>query len=100
MSTAETFVVRFPGATHPPLHLGVGASLLDHLDVGNSPVLFGCRTGICGTCAVRVEVLQGALAPPEPDEAELLALVCPGDTTVRLACQLALTADIRLAPVG
>ena len=95
-----TFAVRFGGFVHPPLRLAGGARLLDHLDIENSPVLFGCRTGICGTCAVHVEVLEGTLAPPDHEEAELLALVRPGDATVRLACQLVLTADIRVAPVG
>ena len=96
----DTLVVEFPGSPHLPLRLATGARLLDHLSIENSPVLFGCRTGICGTCAVHVEVLAGALAAPDGDEAELLALVHPGDATVRLACQLELTADLRLARVG
>ena len=98
-ASVRTFAVRFRSA-HPPLHLASGARLLDHLDIENSPVLFGCRTGICGTCAVHVDVLDGVLAPPDRDEAELLALLRPGDATARLACQLVLTADIRVAPAG
>jgi ferredoxin len=95
-----TFAVRFRDSVHPPLRLAGGARLLDHLDIGNSPVLFGCRTGICGTCAVHVEALEGALPPPDHEEAELLALVRPGDAAVRLACQLVLTADICVEPVA
>jgi ferredoxin len=94
--TGATFVVSFESG-HPPIRLAAGARLLDHLDIENSPVLFGCRTGICGTCAVRVATLQGELVPPETEEAELLALVCPGDASARLTCQLSLTADVRLA---
>ncbi|MBC6436085.1 2Fe-2S iron-sulfur cluster binding domain-containing protein, partial [Nostoc sp. HG1] len=29
-------------------------NLSEHLTIQNSPVLFGCRTGICGTCLVEV----------------------------------------------
>lgn len=100
MTAPETFVVAFPGSAHPPLRLTGGASLLDHLTVDNSPVLFGCRAGICGTCAVRVGVVAGELAVPETEETELLDIVCPGEKAARLACQLRLTADIRLAPIG
>jgi ferredoxin len=97
-TAAATHAVEFPGSAHPPLRLAAGAALLEHLTIENSPVLFGCRNGICGTCAVRVEARRGGLAPPGPDEADLVALVCPGAADVRLACQLHVTADLRIAP--
>jgi ferredoxin len=97
----DVFWIRFSCTGHPPVQLHSGARLVEHLDVPGSPLLFGCRTGICGTCLVRVEVLDGhRLDPPDEDEAELLAILCPGRPEARLACQLQLTADIDVEPVG
>jgi ferredoxin len=73
--------------------LAEGANLSEHLTVENSPVLFGCRTGICGTCLVQVD---GDISPPGDEEQDLLDVVAPGDPRARLACQLELTADIEL----
>ena len=86
--------VTFAGDTHPALCLPRGARLSEHLTVRNSPVLFGCRTGICGTCLSRV---SGAIPPPSPDEAEVVDLLAPGEPGLRLLCQVELTADIRVA---
>ena len=82
---------------HAPVCLDERAELSRELDVSNSPLLFGCRTGVCGTCAVEVEVVSGTLAPPDDEEAEVLEIVCPENPRARLACQLELTADVRLA---
>jgi ferredoxin len=95
----NAFLVRFGRSGHGPVTLPRGASLAEHLTVENSPLLFGCRTGICGTCVVRVSVLGAApLAPAREEEAELLQIICPGHPEVRLACQLRLTADIDVVP--
>jgi len=83
--------VSFAGDTHPPVDLPAHANLSEHLTVQNSPLLFGCRTGVCGTCVVRVE---GELPPPEEDEMDLLEIIAAGDARARLACQLDLCADI------
>jgi ferredoxin len=83
--------VRFAGESHPPVELPPHANLSEHLTVQNSPVLFGCRTGICGTCVVRVD---GAIPPPQDEELDTLDHVAPNDPRARLACQLDLTADI------
>lgn len=96
----DDFLVRFGRSGHAPVRLPGGAGLAEHLTVQNSPLLFGCRTGICGTCVVRVTVLGGTgLEPPGEDEAELLAIICPGRSEARLACQLRLTADIDVVPL-
>ena len=53
-----------------------GGNLAEHLSVDNSPVLFGCRTGICGTCLVTVVATHaGELAPPDRDEREVLEMI-------------------------
>lgn len=92
--------VRFDGA-YPAVQLPCGSRLLDHLTMENSPVLFGCRAGMCGTCLVRVEPTgDGALEPPAAAEVELLDIIAPGEPRARLACQVVLTADVRVAPAG
>ena len=91
--------IEFVDAAYAAVPLVDGAILCEHLTLGNSPLLFGCRTGICGTCVVRVDVLRGALPPPAEDERELLALLAPGDPRARLACQLAAVADLRIERV-
>jgi ferredoxin len=83
--------IRFGGESHPPVELPLHANLSEHLTVQNSPVLFGCRTGICGTCLVHVD---GELSEPLDEELDTLDIVAPGDKRARLACQLDLTADI------
>jgi ferredoxin len=98
---ASGHLVHFPGAGCPPVRVPRGPHLSEYLTPENSPVLFGCRTGICGTCVVTVVVLGGGtLAPPTDEEMEVLSLVCPDHRGARLACQLDLTTDVGVAPVG
>lgn len=85
--------VSFPGSRHKPLRLAPGSSLSEHLTVENSPVLFGCRTGICATCLSEIE---GPIPPPDPDEREILEIFAPDNPRARLACQVELTADVRI----
>ena len=97
MQDAEC-VVCFDPPRYPPLRLSRGMNLSEHLTIENSPVLFGCRTGICGTCRIGIEVLNGGrLNPPGEDETNLLDIICPGNPTARLACQINITADIKIA---
>lgn len=88
-------VVRFPGTRYGPLTLPHGANLARNLTIVNSPVLFGCRTGLCGTCVVGVEP-DGphAIPAPDEDEREVLSIVAPDEARARLACQIDLVADI------
>ena len=92
---ASDILVRFFDRAFAPVRLPLGGCLAEHLDVTNSPLLFGCRTGICGTCLVRIE---GDLPPPGDDEKELLDLLAPGDPRARLACQVELTSDVCVEP--
>lgn len=86
-------VLRFPG--YRAVLLPDRVALAEHLTALNSPVLFGCRTGICGTCLVRAE---GAVEPPDEDEREVLDIYAHGDASARLACQLACTGEVHLTP--
>ena len=85
---------------HEPVKVPRGKNLALHLNASNSPVLFGCRTGICGTCMSRVRVLQGELVPPDADERESLEVNGAGTPDCRLLCQIELTADIEVEWIG
>lgn len=77
-----------------------GAELSKVLDASNSPLLFGCRTGICGTCLVRVEEGSERDLTPGDDEAEFLEIVDEGEGRLRLACQMKLSNDLVLKYIG
>ena len=97
----DFYEIRFLPATHAPVRLAAGATLSEHLDITNSPVLFGCRTGICGTCLSEIVAqANGELPAPSADEQELLEIVAPGNERARLVCQLAICADITLRYLG
>jgi ferredoxin len=70
------------------------------MNVTNSPVLFGCRTGICGTCLVNV--LEGAdnIVPSSEDEKEILEIMAPDYPNARLMCQVKLQGDIKVEYIG
>jgi ferredoxin len=93
--------ISFSPASHPPVNLRRGMLLSEHLSVENSPLLFGCRTGICGTCLIEVEeATNGELSEPAADELELLEIIAPENCRARLACQIELRADIRIRYIG
>ncbi|MBW4507375.1 MAG: (2Fe-2S)-binding protein [Scytonematopsis contorta HA4267-MV1] len=85
--------VSFPQTNYQPICLSKNENISEYLTVQNSPVLFGCRTGICGTCIV---VVNGDIPPPTEEEKEILEIFAPENSQVRLACQLKLTSDIEI----
>ncbi|MEL6223954.1 MAG: 2Fe-2S iron-sulfur cluster-binding protein [Cyanobacteria bacterium J06627_8] len=91
-----THTISFADDAFAPVTVATHQSLADVLTVQNSPVLFGCRTGICGTCLVHV---TGTVAPPDDDEQELLDVLAPACPHARLACQLDVTNDVAIAPL-
>ena len=95
----ETYAVDFGALGKVEGRLPHGASLSQVLTIENSPLLFGCRTGICGTCIARVDVKSGTLPPPTEDEKDVLDLLCPNEPKARLACQIKLSADLLIEPI-
>jgi ferredoxin len=85
--------IFFPGTDYPPITLQPHENLSEHLTIQNSPVLFGCRTGICGTCLVEV---MGDIPPPQPDEQEILETLAANNPHARLACQIDITANVEM----
>ncbi|AFZ24216.1 ferredoxin [Cylindrospermum stagnale PCC 7417] len=90
---SDLCTISFPATDYPPLTLQPHQNLSEHLTIQNSPVLFGCRTGICGTCLVEV---FGEISPPQLDEQEMLETLAPQQPNARLACQLNCTKNIEI----
>lgn len=96
MEPPLTHHVRFADPRYAAVELPDGASLSVVLDVTNSPVLFGCRTGLCGTCCCAV---SGDLPPAGPDEREVIEALDITDPRARLLCQITLHGDLRIEAV-
>jgi len=90
-------VVSFFDPAFEPVSIDRGEMLSEVLDAANSPLLFGCRTGICGTCVIEVE---GDLPEADDEEKELLEIYAPDNPKARLACQIELNSDLRVRPLN
>ncbi len=87
----KSHTIQFPQTDYESINLENNQNLSEYLTVENSPILFGCRTGICGTCLV---VIEGDIPPPSAEEKELLEILAPKNPKARLACQIQLTNNI------
>ena len=92
---SQSYTVHFPSSDHA--NINVCESLSTSLTLQNSPVLFGCRTGICGTCLV---IAEGDMLPPDSEEQEVLEVLAPAQPKARLACQIKPTGDLFLMPLS
>ncbi len=73
-----------------------GTPLQAIADATGADITFGCRTGSCGTCRVRV---QGPCSEATAEERDFLAgLEAPADQ--RLACQVRVLGDLRVEYLG
>lgn len=89
--------ISFPNTKFPSLKLNAHESLAEYLTTQNSPILFGCRTGLCGTCLVEI---IGDIPPAGEEEKEVLQILAPDNKYARLACQVDLTQDIMIKTYG
>ena len=65
----------------------LGTSLQAICDAAGADITFGCRSGSCGTCRVRISSGAEHCSPVLPEERDFLAgLDAPCD--LRLACQV------------
>ena len=77
----------------------VGALLVDIADASGADITFGCRSGSCGTCRVRMVRGLEHCSPMTAEERDFLAgLEVPANE--RLACQVAVQGDIEIDYVG
>lgn len=77
-----------------------GSNPSEVLNSSNSPVLFGCRTGVCGTCLVEVLSGEAEIDAPTGAEKEILEVFAPGNEKARLACQLTVNEDTEFNYIG
>ena len=96
-NNVSSFEVSFFDPAFAPVDVDRDSFLSEVLDATNSPLLFGCRTGICGTCVIEVE---GELPPPNEEELELLEVYAPDNPRARLACQIELIGPIKVRPLN
>jgi ferredoxin len=89
--------IEFADSPFDSIEIATGQPLAEVLTVQNSPVLFGCRTGICGTCVVGV---VGDVAVASQDELEILELYASDNPTARLACQLSVRGDVVMTSIA
>lgn len=96
----DKFQVSFVEPGFSPVQLDEGTALSEKLNVKNSPLLFGCRTGICGTCAILIhEESPQPLHPPNETEAEFLIEMAQHLPKCRLACQIELNTNLKIEKV-
>ncbi len=88
--------IQFVDKDYQSIELERNQNLAEYLTIENSPILFGCRTGICGTCIVAIE---GDIPPASEEEIELLEVLAPENPKARLACQIQLTNDIKITKI-
>lgn len=76
-----------------------GTPLQEIAEAAGADLTFGCRTGSCGTCRVRITQGLAHCSEPSAEEREFLsALRVPGDQ--RLACQVRVNADVEIDYLG
>jgi ferredoxin len=76
-----------------------GTSLQAIADAAGADITFGCRTGSCGTCRVRVvEGLQHCSEAGPEERDFLLGLDAPAEE--RLACQVCVHGDVAIEYLG
>ncbi len=76
-----------------------GTPLQRIADAAGADITFGCRTGSCGTCRVRVTEGLAQCSKMGPEERDFLqGLDAPPDQ--RLACQVTVQGDIAIEYLG
>ena len=85
--------------TGQEIEIEEGVELSKQLDSTNSPILFGCRTGICGTCLLSVENGKENCNEVSEDEAELLEIISD-DPNARLGCLVKCSGNVKVKYIG
>jgi len=76
-----------------------GTALQDIADASGADITFGCRSGSCGTCRIRILAGQEHCSAMTPEERDFLqGLEAPPDH--RLACQVRVTGDVDIEYLG
>ena len=76
-----------------------GTALREIAEATGADITFGCGSGSCGTCRVRVVEGQENCSEPGREEKDFLrALEAPADH--RLACQVCVNGDLEIEYLG
>lgn len=76
-----------------------GTSLPSVVEAAGADVTFGCKSGTCGTCRVRVVEGLENLSPATAEERDFLtSLEAPSDE--RLGCQFRILGDVSIDYIG
>ncbi len=76
-----------------------GTPLQRIADAAGADITFGCRTGSCGTCRVRITEGLARCSEPGSEERDFLrGLDAPSDQ--RLACQVHIHGDVAIDYLG
>jgi len=93
-------LIEFIGSGKAPIELNNGDNLSEKLNIHNSPILFGCRIGICGTCSIEILEVQGTpLHGRTHDEKGFLEALVPGEENIRLACQIHINTNLKVKKI-
>jgi ferredoxin len=77
----------------------MGTSMQEIAETSGADLTFGCGSGSCGTCRVRVAEGIEHCSPAGPEERDFLASMdAPADH--RLACQVRVQGDVEIEYIG
>jgi ferredoxin len=92
--------ITFVNSQHAPVEVACEQNLSESLNSSNSPVLFGCRTGVCGACVVKIHSGIEQLDKMSAADEEVVLVMVDDPTAVRLGCQLYPKGDLEIEFVG
>jgi len=81
------------------VEVDAGMSLLNLAAEVDCDITFGCRSGSCGTCRIKVESGMENLSPPSAEETDFLAGF-GAHKNERLGCQVTINGDCKIQYVG
>lgn len=70
-------------------------TFLTLVDEHDTPLMFGCKEGLCGTCKIRVLENSQNISPMGPREKEFLDSIA-AQPNERLACQNCVLGDVTI----
>lgn len=76
-----------------------GTRLIDVVDASGADITFGCRTGTCGTCRVRIVEGMDKLSSHTSEERDFLSALDAAPDE-RLGCQLCIMGDVSIDYLG
>ncbi|NBO37749.1 (2Fe-2S)-binding protein [bacterium] len=76
-----------------------GTRLPEVVEASGADITFGCKSGTCGTCRVRVVEGIENLSQPTPEERDFLAALSARPNE-RLGCQFCIQGDVSIDYIG